>query len=169
MLEGYSKNLYGLLRKYTKLPRPNEIWRSVPNRWTFKLAYFYANMALSESMSHAQKPMSIFNTIVGLLILFELKQIAPAWILVIVGIALFLGLLIVGHTLIAIGFLKQQAELKVNNEPDLLEIRNNVRKLMWKSLTPEERSSKSGLCKKGECPNPALEIYGFCEEHLKNS
>jgi len=129
MLEGYSKNLYGLLRKYLKLPRPDEIWKNVPNRWGAWQILLYGDMALSLPLAYAGKPISIFNTIVGLLILFKLNDL-PTTPLIIFGIVLFFVLLIVGHIGIATGLIKRGAELQNSQNTDLMEIRDNVRKLL---------------------------------------
>ena len=129
MLEGYSKNLYGLLRKYLKLPRPDEIWKNVPNKWGLWQGLLYGDMALSLPFAYAGKPISIFNTIVGLLILFKLNDL-PTTPLIIFGIVLFFVLLIVGHIGIATGLIKRGAELQNSQNTDLMEIRDNVRKLL---------------------------------------
>ena len=129
MLEGYSKNLYGLLRKYLKLPRPDEIWKNTPNKWGAWQVFLYADMALSLPLAYAGKPISIFNTIVGLLILFKLNDL-PTTPLIIFGIVLFFVLLIVGHIGIATGLIKRGAELQNSQNTDLMEIRDNVRKLL---------------------------------------
>lgn|SRR3990167_9715436 len=129
MKGGYSKNLYGFLRKYIKLPRPSEIWRNIPDKWTPKLMYFYADMALANALSFAMKPVSIFNTIVGVLILFKLNNL-PISPLIVMGVVIFFGALVVGHIMIVEGFMKQQAELTNSQSPDLVEMRDNIRKLM---------------------------------------
>ena len=129
MLEGYSKNVYGLLRKYLKLPRPNEIWKNVPNKWGAWQVLLYADMALSVPLGYGMKPMSIFNTIVGLLILFQLNDL-PATPLIIFGVVLFFTLLIAGHLAIVIGFIKRGTELQNSQNTDLIEIRDNVRELL---------------------------------------
>ena len=129
MLEGYSKNIYGLLRKYLKLPRPDEIWKNVSNKWGAWQVLLYADMALSLPLAYAGKPISIFNTIVGLLILFKLNDL-PTAPLIIFGIVLFFVLLIVGHIGIATGLIKRGAELQNSQNTDLMEIRDNVRKLL---------------------------------------
>ena|SRR3990167_1851680 len=129
MLEGYSKNLYGLLRKYAKLPRPDEIWKDSPNKWGVWQILLYGDMALSVPLGYGMKPMSIFNTIVGLLILFKLEEL-PTTPLIIFGVVLFFTLLIAGHLAIAMGFIKRGAELQNSQNTDLIEIRDNVRKLL---------------------------------------
>src|SRR3990167_7999689 len=129
MLEGYSKNLYGFLRKYAKLPRPDEIWKNVPNKWGLWQMLLYADMSLSLPLGYAQKPVSIFNTIVGLLILFKLNDL-PTTPLIIFGVVLFFFLLILGHIGIVAGLIKRGAELQNSQNTDLIEIRDNVRKLL---------------------------------------
>ena len=129
MLEGYSKNLYGLLRKCLKLPRPDEIWKNVPNKWGTWQILLYGDMALSLPLAYAGKPISIFNTIVGLLILFKLNDL-PTAPLIIFGIVLFFFLLIVGHVGIVGGLIRRGAELQNSQNTDLMEIRDNVRKLL---------------------------------------
>ena len=129
MLEGYSKNVYGLLRKYLKLPRPNEIWKNVPNKWGAWQVLLYADMALSVPLGYGMKPVSIFNTIVGLLILFQLNDL-PATPLIIFGVVLFFTLLIAGHLAIVMGFIKRGTELQNSQNTDLIEIRDNVRELL---------------------------------------
>src|SRR3990167_10204965 len=129
MLEGYSKNLYGLLRKYLKLPRPDEIWKNTPNKWGAWQVFLYADMALSLPLAYAGKPLSIFNTIVGLLILFKLEEL-PTTPLIILGVVLFFTLLIAGHLAIAMCFIKRGAELQNSQNTDLIEIRDNLRKLL---------------------------------------
>ena len=129
MLEGYSKNLYGLLRKYLKLPRPDEIWKNTPNKWGAWQVFLYADMALSLPLAYAGKPISIFNTILPLLILFKLNDL-PTTPLIIFGIVLFFVLLIVGHIGIATGLIKRGAELQNSQNTDLMEIRDNLRKLL---------------------------------------
>lgn len=127
--EGYSKNIYGALRKYAKLPRPTEVWRNVPDKWTLKFIYLYVDLALSQSLSVAMKPMSIFNTIVGLLILFKLSGLSNAP-LIIFGVLLLFALLIFGHVLLTSGFAKQQSELSFTQSPDTIEMRDNIRILV---------------------------------------
>ena len=124
------KTPYDFLRKYIKLPRPIEIWRDVPNKWTPKLIYFYGNMALGESLGQIHKPISVFNTIVGILILFKLEGIASSEIIISIGVLIFFFLLIAGHALLASGFIKQQAELSMYQVPDIIEIRDNLRNLV---------------------------------------
>src|SRR3990167_8698260 len=89
MLEGYSKNPYGILRKYLKLPRPTDIWKNVPDKWGAWQILLYADMALATPMGYAQKPMSIINTIIGVMILFEVKKMASSGTVIIIGILLF--------------------------------------------------------------------------------
>src|SRR3990167_8750067 len=132
MLEGYSKNPYGLLRKYLKLPRPTEIWKNVPDKWGIWQILLYADLALAVPLGYAQKPMSIVNTIIGLLILLEIKQVASGGIVIIAGVILFFLLLIAGHLAITMGLIKRGAELQNSQNTDLIEIRDNVRKLLNK-------------------------------------
>ena len=135
ILGGYSKNLYGVLRKYLKLPRPPEIWRNVPDKWTFWQILLYADMILSVPLGYAQKPMSIVNTIIGLLILLEVKQVASGGIVIIAGLILFFLLLIAGHIAVVMGLIKRSAELQNSQNSDLIEIRDNVRKLLDNTRT----------------------------------
>ena len=94
--------IYHIARTLFKLPRPNEIWEGAENSWTLERFYQYADTCFSEGMSHATKPFGIVNTIVGFLVLFEVKDVASTGWVILVGSLLFFAPLILGHILFII-------------------------------------------------------------------
>ncbi len=81
-------------------------------------------------MGHATKPMSIVNTIVGFLILFELKQIASTGIVAIFGVIVFFLFIIGGHVLFVIGFIRRSNELHISQNEPIMDIRKNTEKIL---------------------------------------
>jgi len=131
MSEGYSKNLYGLLRKYLKLPRPTEIWgEKVGNKWSPRLVYFYGRLAFGAAMGHLSMPKALLDTAIMFLVLFEVKEIATTWLLVLIGTSIIFAILSVGHILTVNDFIKQENQLAISQSPDMIEIRDNVREIM---------------------------------------
>lgn len=136
--------LYRTLRKFAKLPRPDEIWgEAVTNKWTPRLIYFYGKLVFGEAMSHLTFPKSILDTILLFLVLFEIKDVAPDWVIVIIGAVGVIAILIIGHILTVMGFIKQQTQLQVSQTPDMIEIRDNIRTLIKERSQTKKQNNES--------------------------
>lgn len=150
-------NLYRLVRKVVKLPRPNEIWgNEIRNSWRPYTIYLYFRMCMNQTLSHVGAVMGLFNTIVGLLILFELKDIASPKTVILGGLALFLFILALGHTIVAVGIMKKETMLLNSQNPEIREIlvlsrRSN--KLCLKCGKKEWQINKSGELLCYDCEN----------------
>ena len=68
-------------------------------------------------------------------VLLEVKQVASGGIVIIAGLILFFLLLIAGHIAVVMGLIKRSAELQNSQNSDLIEIRDNVRKLLDNTRT----------------------------------
>lgn len=123
-------NLYIFLRRIVKLPRPNEVWGGkIENKWTLANFYLYLKYCISYALSHVGLIFGVAGTVIS----FSTWLAVKGYQNINVPLMLFFGILLIaigGHILITLGMVKRENNLTQSQNEEILEIRNNTRKIL---------------------------------------
>lgn len=121
--------IYSFLRKVFKLPRPNEIWGDVDNRWDVFNLLLYAKFAIGHLSSWIGFAFGLFQTI-ALLGIYTEKTGSGFLVIALIGggIAMFIA----GHVLIVLGTMKREGNLAATQNEPTLKLLENTRKILDK-------------------------------------
>lgn len=123
-----------LLQLIFRLPRPNMIWgNKVENNWNLMTAYLYIRYIFNAGSGQVYGVWNIVQSSLLLYVAFSNKTLA-----VVVAVCGVLSFFVIGHILVIIGFQKKEANLANSQNPDLMEIKADVKKILQKLENPRD-------------------------------
>ena len=115
-----------ILQLIFRMPRPNMIWgNKVENNWNLMTGYLYMRYIFNAGSGQVYGVWNIIQSSLLLYVAFSNKT--DAIVVAVVGV---LSFFVVGHILVVIGFQKKEANLANSQNPDLMEIKNDVKEIL---------------------------------------
>ena len=102
------------------------IWgNKVENNWNLMTGYLYMRYIFNAGSGQVYGVWNIIQSSLLLYVAFSNKTVA-----IVVAVVGVLSFFVVGHILVVIGFQKKEANLANSQNPDLMEIKNDVKEIL---------------------------------------
>ena len=119
-------NSYHLIRKFFKLPRPNEVWQSAENRWDIWNILLYIKFAIGHLSSWVGFLFGLIQTV--LLLGIVTKQTDPVILAVVIGLGAFC-MFVGGHILIVLGSMRRENNIAAGQNEPVIELLKNTNEI----------------------------------------